>query len=49
MKSGSMVKDALVDLIAKIGEKIFIRRAKFFDDKDGLNFITFILKLKKNW
>ena len=38
MKSGSMVKDALVDLIAKIGEKISIRRAKFFDDNDGLNF-----------
>ena len=38
MKNGSTVKDNLVNLIAKIGEKITIRRANFFDNKDGLNF-----------
>ncbi len=38
MKNGSTVKDTLVDLIAKIGEKISLRRAKFFDNKNGINF-----------
>ena len=37
MKNGKSVEDNLVALISKIGEKITIRRAKFFDDK-GLNF-----------
>ncbi len=32
------VKDYLVDLIAKIGEKITIRRAMFFENKDSFNF-----------
>jgi elongation factor Ts len=32
------VKDNLVNLIAKIGEKITIRRAGFFDNNSGLNF-----------
>ena len=31
MKNGFTVKDSLVNLIAKIGEKITIRRTKFFD------------------
>ena len=30
MKNGVVVKDALVNLIAKIGEKITIRRSKIF-------------------
>ena len=38
MKNGISVKDNLVNLIAKIGEKITIRRANYFDNTDGLNF-----------
>jgi elongation factor Ts len=38
MSNGALVKDNLVNLIAKIGEKITIRRAKFFDNSDGHNF-----------
>jgi elongation factor Ts len=38
MKNGILVKDNLVNLIAKIGEKITIRRANFFDDSQGTNF-----------
>ena len=40
MKNGILVKDNLVNLIAKIGEKITIRRTKFFDDLDGKNFFS---------
>ncbi len=38
MKNGVLVKDNLVNLIAKIGEKITIRRAKFYDNNVGSNF-----------
>ena len=38
MKNGTLVKDNLVNLIAKIGEKITIRRANFFDNVKGMNF-----------
>ena len=38
MKNNLSVKDNLVSLIAKIGEKITIRRAKFFDNSNGTNF-----------
>ena len=38
MANGILVKDNLVNLIAKIGEKIIIRRANFFDDSNGINF-----------
>ena len=38
MKSNKNVKDSLVDLISKIGEKITIRRTNFFENKNGLNF-----------
>ena len=38
MKNEKLVKDNLVSLIAKIGEKITIRRAHFFDNKNGSNF-----------
>ena len=38
MNNGVLVKDNLVNLIAKIGEKIIIRRADFFDDSNGTNF-----------
>ena len=38
MGNGISVKDNLVNLIAKIGEKITIRRANFFDKTNGMNF-----------
>ena len=38
MKNGITVNDNLVNLIAKIGEKITIRRANFFDNSGGTNF-----------
>ena len=38
MINGGVVKDNLVNLIAKIGEKITIRRSSFFDNSKGMNF-----------
>ncbi len=38
MANGTLVSDNLVNLIAKIGEKITIRRADFFDNSSGKNF-----------
>ncbi len=38
MANGILVKDNLVNLIAKIGEKITIRRANYFDNSQGSNF-----------
>ncbi len=38
MKNGILVKDNLVNLIAKIGEKITVRRANFFNNQMGMNF-----------
>ena len=38
MTNESLVKDNLVNIIAKIGEKIIIRRANFFDNSNGTNF-----------
>ena len=38
MKNGILVKDNLINLISKIGEKITIRRANFFNKIDGKNF-----------
>ena len=38
MANGILVKDNLVNLIAKIGEKITIRRTNFFDNSNGTNF-----------
>jgi len=37
MKNKLPIETNLIDLIAKIGEKITIRRATFFDNKDGEN------------
>ena len=48
MADGSVVKDSLVNLIAKIGEKITIRRAKFFDNSQGVNFFYVHSALEKN-
>lgn len=38
MDNGILVKDNLVNLIAKIGEKITLRRTNFFDNSNGTNF-----------
>ena len=38
MQNGVLVKDNLVNLIAKIGEKITVRRSNFFDNSNGTNF-----------
>ena len=48
MSDGGIVKDNLVDLIAKIGEKITIRRSDFFDNKKGLNFFYVHSLTEKN-
>ena len=48
MKDGSLVKDSLVNLIAKIGEKITIRRTNFFDNKQGSNFFYVHSAVEKN-
>ena len=48
MKNGDLVKDCLVNLIAKIGEKITIRRSLFFDNAKGLNFFYVHSALEKN-
>ena len=48
MKSNISVKDSLVNLIAKIGEKISVRRANFFDKKNGTNFFYVHSAVEKN-
>ena len=48
MNDGGLVKDNLVSLIAKIGEKITIRRCDFFDNKKGLNFFYVHSASEKN-
>tara|TARA_X000001036_G_scaffold343662_1_gene323285 strand:+ start:63 stop:929 length:867 start_codon:yes stop_codon:yes gene_type:complete len=48
MKNGTSVNDNLVSLIAKIGEKITIRRTNFFDNKNGLNFFYVHSAIEKN-
>ncbi len=48
MSSGTSVKDTLITLIAKIGEKITIRRASYFDNNKGLNFFYVHSAIEKN-
>ncbi len=48
MSNGALVKDNLVNLIAKIGEKITIRRSKFFDNINGVNFFYVHSAIEKN-
>ena len=48
MSNGRSVKDTLISLIAKIGEKITIRRANYFDNKNGLNFFYVHSAIEKN-
>ena len=47
MKNDKTVDENLISLISKIGEKITIRRSKFFDDK-GLNFAYVHNSIEKN-
>ena len=48
MKNNISVKDNLIDLISKIGEKITIRRASFFNKIDGSNFSYVHGAIEKN-
>ncbi len=48
MTNGLLVKDGLVNLIAKIGEKITIRRSSFFDNSKGQNFFYVHSAIEKN-
>ena len=48
MKNGSSVKDNLVNLIAKIGEKITIRRSYFLNNEKGVNFFYVHSAIEKN-
>ena len=48
MTNGALVKDNLVSLIAKIGEKITIRRAVFFDNDNGSNYYYVHSPIEKN-
>ena len=48
MTNGTLVKDNLVNLIAKIGEKITIRRTFFFDSAAGSNYFYVHSAIEKN-
>ena len=48
MSDGISVKDSLINLISKIGEKISIRRANFFNNSTGLNFFYVHSSVEKN-
>ena len=48
MKNNKSVKDSLVDLIAKIGEKITLRRSCFIESKKSINFSYTHSSIKKN-
>jgi elongation factor Ts len=48
MSNGIQVKDNLINLIAKIGEKITIRRTNFFDNSNGSNFFYVHSSIEKN-
>ena len=48
MANGTLVKDNLVNLIAKIGEKITIRRTNFFNNSAGSNYFYVHSAIEKN-
>ncbi len=48
MENGKLVSDNLIALISKIGEKITIRRSKFFDSKGGKNYFYIHSAVEKN-
>ena len=47
-KNGQTVEDNVVSLIAKIGEKITIRRANFFNNENGVNSFYVHSAIEKN-
>ena len=49
MKNKISVKDNLVDLISKIGEKITLRRCKYFNKENGDNFFYVHNPLEKKY
>ena len=48
MKNSQNVENSLIDLIAKIGEKITIRRVNFFNNKNGFNFFYTHSSIEEN-
>lgn len=48
MNNGKLVSDNLIALISKIGEKITIRRSKFFDINGGKNYFYIHSAVEKN-
>ena len=48
MKNGNTVNDNLIALISKIGEKITIRRSKFFSNNEGKNHYYIHSAVEKN-
>ena len=48
MENGKSVNDNLISLISKIGEKITIRRSKFFNNKGGKNYFYIHSTMEKN-
>ncbi len=48
MENGKSVDDNLISLISKIGEKITIRRSKYFDKKGGKNYFYIHSSVEKN-
>ena len=48
MKNKKNVQDNLISIIAKIGEKITIRRSDFIDSKNSMNFSYTHMEVKKN-
>ena len=48
MKNKKTAEETLVALISKIGEKITLRRSKFFDNNKGINFSYVHNSLEKN-
>ena len=48
MDNGTSVKDSLVNLIAKIGEKITIRRTNYIDNNPGSNYFYVHSAIEKN-
>jgi len=48
MKNKKNVQDNLISIIAKIGEKITIRRSDFIDSKNSVNFSYTHMEVKKN-
>ena len=48
MTNKKTVKDSLVDLISKIGEKITLRRSSYIGEKNNINFSYIHSSIKKN-